>query len=113
MDLTQLQYFLAVADHGGFSHLRVIDDVVAALDGAGRSSFQLLQAREMEGGVTPVYYYVFDLLQAEGRSLIEAPLELRKQALEQLCADAAEAIRYSGEIGGDPACQYCCCLIHR
>ena len=47
----------------------VIDGEVVALDEKGGSSFQLLQAREMEGRQSPIYYYVFDLLQAAGKSL--------------------------------------------
>ena len=79
----------------------VIDGEVVALDDEGRSSFQLLQAREMEGRKSPVYFYAFDLLQLDGKSLISLPLEARKKVLEQLCADAGEPIRYSGNIGGD------------
>jgi bifunctional non-homologous end joining protein LigD len=79
----------------------VIDGEVVALDEEGRSSFQLLQAREIEGKKTPIYLYVFDLLQLEGKSLISLPLEQRKTFLEQLCADAGDPIRFSGEIGGD------------
>ncbi len=48
----------------------VIDGEVVALDEKGGSSFQLLQAHEMEGRQAPIYYYVFDLLQAAGKSLI-------------------------------------------
>jgi bifunctional non-homologous end joining protein LigD len=79
----------------------VIDGEVVALDEEGRSSFQLLQAREMEGRKSPVYFYAFDLLQLDGKSLMSLPLEARKNILEQLCADAGEPIRYSGNIGGD------------
>ena len=79
----------------------VIDGEVVALDEEGRSSFQLLQAREIEGKKSPIYFYVFDLLQLEGKSLISLPLEQRKTFLEQLCADAGDPIRFSGEIGGD------------
>jgi bifunctional non-homologous end joining protein LigD len=79
----------------------VIDGEVVALDEEGRSSFQLLQAREMEGRKTPVYFYAFDLLQLNGKGLISLPLEARKSALEKLCADAGDPIRYSGAIGGD------------
>jgi bifunctional non-homologous end joining protein LigD len=79
----------------------VIDGEVVALDEEGRSSFQLLQAREMEGRESPVYFYAFDLLQLDGKSLVSLPLEARKSILEQLCADAREPIRYSGNIGGD------------
>jgi bifunctional non-homologous end joining protein LigD len=79
----------------------VIDGEVVALDEKGRSSFQLLQAREMEGRESPVYFYAFDLLQLDGKSLTSLPLEARKSLLEQLCADAREPIRYSDNIGGD------------
>jgi bifunctional non-homologous end joining protein LigD len=79
----------------------VIDGEVVALDEEGRSSFQRLQAREMEGRESPVYFYAFDLLQLDGKSLTSLPLDARKSILEQLCADAREPIRYSGNIGGD------------
>lgn len=79
----------------------VIDGEVVALDDAGRSSFQLLQGLEMEGRKSPTYFYVFDLLQAEGRSLLGAPLEMRKDWLQQICGGAGDPIRYSGEIGGN------------
>ncbi len=79
----------------------VIDGEVVAVDEEGRSSFQLLQAREMEGRKSPVYFYAFDLLQFDGKSLISLPLEARKDVLEKLCGDAGDPIRYSGAIGGD------------
>src|SRR6266513_5709025 len=79
----------------------VIDGEVVALDEEGRSSFQLLQARDMEGRRSPVYFYVFDLLQLDGKSLISLPLEPRKQLLEQICSDTGDPVRFSGEIGGD------------
>jgi bifunctional non-homologous end joining protein LigD len=80
----------------------VIDGEVVALDEKGGSSFHLLQAREMDGLQSPIYYYVFDLLQAAGKSLTGLPLEQRKDLLSTLCEGAAESIRLSGEIGGDP-----------
>src|SRR5437879_8650277 len=79
----------------------VIDGEVVALDENGRSSFQLLQAREMEGRKSPVYFYAFDLLQLDGKSLVSLPLEARKNVLKKLCAEAGDPIRYSGAIGGD------------
>jgi bifunctional non-homologous end joining protein LigD len=79
----------------------VIDGEVVALDEEGRSSFQLLQAREMEGRKSPVYFYAFDLLQLDGKSLMSLPLEARKNVLEKLCSDTGDSIRYSGAIGGD------------
>ena len=79
----------------------VIDGEAVALDEKGRSSFQLLQAREMEGRKSPVYFYAFDLLQLDAKSLISLPLEARKKALDELCTGAGDPIRYSGNIGGD------------
>ena len=80
----------------------VIDGEVVALDEEGRSSFQLLQAREMERRKSPIYFYAFDLLQLDGKSLIGLPLETRKSVLEKLCAGAGDPIRYSAAIGSDP-----------
>ncbi|MBA3385300.1 MAG: ATP-dependent DNA ligase [Chthoniobacterales bacterium] len=81
----------------------VVDGEVVALDKEGRSSFQLLQGRDLPGGREhPMYFYVFDLLQVEGHLLLNEPLETRRRMLQQLCDRAAEPIRYSGEIGDDP-----------
>jgi len=79
----------------------VIDGEVVALDEEGRSSFQLLQALEMEGRKSPVYFYAFDLLQLDGKSLLSLPLVARKDVLEKLSDDAGDPIRYSGPIGSD------------
>jgi len=79
----------------------VIDGEVVAVDDQGRSSFQLLQAKEMEGRKSPIYLYAFDLLQLDGKSLIGLPLEARKNVLEKLCTNAGDPIRYSGAIGTD------------
>jgi bifunctional non-homologous end joining protein LigD len=81
----------------------VIDGEVVALDSQGHSSFQLLQTYEMEGRATPLYYYVFDLLQLDGKGLTGLPLTVRKAALRQLCDGQADPIRYSGELGGEAA----------
>ncbi|MEO5754107.1 MAG: non-homologous end-joining DNA ligase, partial [Chthoniobacterales bacterium] len=79
----------------------VIDGEVVALDDEGRTSFQLLQAREMEVHAAPLYYYVFDLPQLDGKLLTGLPLTIRKEVLRQLAAAADDPIRYSGELGGD------------
>jgi bifunctional non-homologous end joining protein LigD len=85
----------------------LIDGEVVAFDEEGRSSFQLLQAHEMEGRKSPTYFYAFDLLEFDGKSLVALPLEARKNVLEKLCAavaagnDRGSTIRYSGAIGGD------------
>jgi bifunctional non-homologous end joining protein LigD len=79
----------------------VLDGEVVALDEEGRSSFQLLQGVEMEGRKAPIVFYVFDLMQLNGRSLVGLPLVPRKQVLAKLCEGAGDPIRYSGEISGD------------
>ncbi len=79
----------------------VIDGEVVALDDEGRSSFQLLQARETEERKSPVYLYAFDLLQLNGKSLLLLPLETRKALLQQLTAGAGDPIRFSGALGHD------------
>jgi bifunctional non-homologous end joining protein LigD len=79
----------------------VIDGEVVALDEEGRSSFQLLQALEMEGRKSPICFYVFDLLQLKGRSLIKLPLTQRKEILAKICEGVEDPIRFSGEIGSD------------
>lgn len=79
----------------------VIDGEVVALDKEGRSSFQLLQALELEGRKSPVRFYVFDLLQLDGKGLIKLPLTQRKGLLEKLCETIGDPIRLSGEIGSD------------
>jgi bifunctional non-homologous end joining protein LigD len=77
----------------------VVDGEVVALDEEGRSSFQLLQALEMEGRKAPVRFYVFDLLQLNGKSLLPLPLQQRKEVLAKVCEGVGDPIRYSGELG--------------
>ncbi len=79
----------------------VIDGEAVALDEEGRSSFQLLQALEPEGRKAPLRFYVFDLLELDGKSLLRIPLEQRKQVLATLCENVGDPIRYSGEITDD------------
>jgi bifunctional non-homologous end joining protein LigD len=79
----------------------VIDGEVVALGEDGRSSFQLLQALEIEGRKAPLRFYVFDLLQLDGKSLLGVSLEQRKQVLAKICEGVGDPIRYSGEISGD------------
>jgi bifunctional non-homologous end joining protein LigD len=79
----------------------VIDGEIVALDEQGRSAFQLLQALEMEGRKSPVRFYVFDLLQLDGKSLIELKVLQRKELLRKICEGIGDPIRFSGELGGD------------
>jgi bifunctional non-homologous end joining protein LigD len=74
-------------------HDAVVDGEVAALDEAGRPSFQRLQGRakisrtiDVRRAVvdTPVTYFAFDLLAAEGYDLRQLPLAERKALLRRL-----------------------------
>jgi bifunctional non-homologous end joining protein LigD len=80
----------------------VLDGEIVALDEKGRSSFQLLQSLEMEGRKSPVYYYLFDLLQAEGKSFMSLPVQQRKDLLVAITQGVGDPIRYSDEIRGKP-----------
>ncbi|MEX2210285.1 MAG: DNA ligase D [Gaiellaceae bacterium] len=59
----------------------VLDGEVCALDEEGRPSFSAMQ--QGKAG-TPIVYYVFDLLEADGEALIELPYVERRRRLEEL-----------------------------
>jgi bifunctional non-homologous end joining protein LigD len=80
----------------------VLDGEIVALDDEGRSSFQLLQALETGDARPPLAFYVFDLLHLNGAGLLAERLDERRGRLSKLMRDAAEPIRESGEIRGDP-----------
>jgi bifunctional non-homologous end joining protein LigD len=79
----------------------VIDGEVVALDEEGRSSFQLLQGLEMERRKSPLRFYAFDLLQLNGKSLLDLPLGQRKELLGKVCEEVGDPIRFSGALGAD------------
>jgi len=81
----------------------ILDGEIVALDDQGRSSFQLLQAHDLGTERPPLFFYVFDLLQLNGKKLQSLPLTERKAALEKLLAqDAPAALRYSASLGNEP-----------
>jgi bifunctional non-homologous end joining protein LigD len=67
------------AERGVRSADAVLDAEICALDERGRSSFSLLQ--QGRGTLTLI---VFDVLDADGESLVELPLSERRERLEQL-----------------------------
>jgi len=82
----------------------LLDGEVVALDNEGRSSFQLLQSSQMAGLSRPkLFYYVFDVLQADGRALTGLPLTQRKQIAADLLTGMPPAIRFSSSIRADSA----------
>src|SRR4051812_27491353 len=78
----------------------LLDGEIAVLLPDGRTSFQALQnslAGERRGELV---YFVFDLLELDGRDLSKEPLARRKAALEKIVG-AQGAIRFSRHwVGG-------------
>ena len=77
----------------------LLDGEIVALDGDGRSRFQLLQAGLKDASV-PLTYYVFDILELDGADLREDPLKQRKAILKKLLRGAPSTIHYSEEVTG-------------
>jgi bifunctional non-homologous end joining protein LigD len=79
----------------------VIDGEIVALDGAGRSRFQLLQNNA--AGASPIVYYAFDIMHLDGRSLIGLPLKERSAILAGLVKDLGTSVRISPVFEVEPA----------
>jgi bifunctional non-homologous end joining protein LigD len=79
----------------------VLDGEVVALDEIGRSSFQLLQRINQAGvAVGNLFYYVFDILNLNGKDTTALPLIQRKALLEAVLKSAPDCIRVSGFLPG-------------
>ncbi|HTI69604.1 MAG TPA: non-homologous end-joining DNA ligase [Candidatus Limnocylindria bacterium] len=78
----------------------VIDGEIVALDKKGRSSFQALQAADTGEARPEIYYYIFDLLELDGKSLRRHSLKDRKARLEELLTGVPDPIRYSASLEG-------------
>jgi bifunctional non-homologous end joining protein LigD len=68
----------------------VLDGEVCALDEQGRSSFSVMQQ-----GSGPLVYYVFDVLEMDGRPTIDLPLTERRERLEELVDTRGGVVRLS------------------
>jgi DNA ligase D-like protein (predicted ligase) len=72
----------------------VIDGEVVALDEDGRPSFNALQN---QGSLSPIIYYVFDVMVVAGRDVKPERLDARRTLLERdVLPQLAEPIRYTG-----------------
>jgi bifunctional non-homologous end joining protein LigD len=69
----------------------VLDGEVCALDERGRSSFSAMQ----KGDAVATVYYVFDVLEVEGRPLVDRPLTERRERLAELLDPAVRTVRLS------------------
>jgi bifunctional non-homologous end joining protein LigD len=68
----------------------VLDGEICVLDEAGRARFSLLQQ-----SAGTVVYYAFDLLELDGKPLVDLPLVERRRRLERLLEPRARAVRLS------------------
>jgi bifunctional non-homologous end joining protein LigD len=74
----------------------VLDGELVALDESGLSRFQLLQGSGLSSDRAHLVYYVFDLMEHEGVSLVGEPLETRQALLAKVLGKSAKgAIRRS------------------
>lgn len=80
----------------------ILDGEIVALDAAGRSRFQLLQGRDL-GERPTLAYYVFDLVELDGISLRDEPIEERRQVLERLLGKAKRPLQLSPVFAVEPA----------
>lgn len=80
-----------------------LDGELVALDEHGRSSFQLMQQRELRGRRPAMQYFVFDLLHLDGRDFRHEPLEARRTALGRLIGAGDSAVRPSPVFDVEPA----------
>lgn len=68
----------------------VLDGEVCALDEQGRASFSVMQQ-----GSGQLVYYVFDVLEADGRPLLDLPLRERRRRLRELLDLRGGTVRLS------------------
>jgi len=78
----------------------VIDGEVVALNEHGHSSFQLLQNRGTIPDEGTIIFYVFDLLNLDGRNVRNLPLTTRRELLQPLMARAKDPLRFSVTLDG-------------
>lgn len=72
----------------------VFDGEIVALDPKGRPSFQLLQAFGTAAIRPPLKFYVFDVLNLDGRNVMGLPLHERKKLLQAVLTES-DAVRLS------------------
>lgn len=70
----------------------VLDGEIVALDEAGRSRFQLLQSRGMTAARPHIVYYIFDVMEHEGVSLLHEPLETRQALVGKILGRSEKGV---------------------
>jgi bifunctional non-homologous end joining protein LigD len=78
----------------------IVDGEVVAIGADGLPDFSLLQ--EATGGASPRFVYqAFDLLHLDGRSLLNVPLESRKQLLKSVLRAGDHRVRFADHVVGE------------
>jgi len=78
----------------------VLDGEIVALDERGHGSFQLLQNAERISDAGALVFYVFDLLNLDGRNTRHLPLTTRRELLQPVIAEASDPMRFSATLNG-------------
>jgi bifunctional non-homologous end joining protein LigD len=78
----------------------VVDGEIVAFDDRGRTSFEMLQNRGQE--TIETFYILFDLIQLNGKSLLNVPLAQRRAELQKLLAKARDPLRFSESFHAPP-----------
>jgi bifunctional non-homologous end joining protein LigD len=68
----------------------VLDGEICRISSEGRSSFS-----ELQQGSGPLVYFAFDLLEADGDTLVDLPLVERKDRLQRLLDGRVKSVSYS------------------
>lgn len=101
-DVTAAYPELAVLGSFLAGRAAVLDGEIVALDGRGRPDFGLLQSRmqlsrpadvERVRGRVGVHYFLFDILELDGRSVLDEPYDRRRRLLEELFPAAAGPVQ--------------------
>jgi bifunctional non-homologous end joining protein LigD len=78
----------------------MLDGEIVALDESGRPSFNILQ--NYQPTEEQIYYYVFDLLIHEGKSLLRLGFEQRRDLLQGVITPFSDRVRLSENFPGAP-----------
>jgi bifunctional non-homologous end joining protein LigD len=81
----------------------VIDGEIVALDPKGRSRFQLLQNRGASASSQRIVYFVFDLMQVDGISLVPTDLADRVERLRSLIGRGGRHLQCSKGFNTEPS----------
>jgi DNA ligase D-like protein (predicted ligase) len=79
----------------------LVDGEVVAIDDSGRPSFNLLQHHRSKASA--IQFYAFDILIDRGRSLLEVPLNTRRELLNEALRAVSDPIRLSEAFETAPA----------